>query len=145
MNKQIATTLSLLLSFAAGCGDNTELEPTDVDDAPGKLAPAATPAVEALGKKLCLPSTLRADLPWHGNNRATLTTWLDSLGCASEGYKHNKPPVALFDWDNTVLKNDIGDGITFYLIKNAKVLQPPGQDWGRTSPYMTAAAPASVM
>lgn len=92
----------------------------------------------------CTPTTLRADLPWFGDNRATLTAWMDELGCASPGYKPNKRPVALFDFDNTIIKNDVGDAITFYLIKHDKVLQPPGQDWKRTSKYMTDAGAAAL-
>jgi phosphoserine phosphatase len=141
---QIKTNLAIALVFTSvltACGDN--LDPVDVDaDEPGKIDD--NPGTDTLEKKHCFPSALRLDLPWHGENRATLTTWMDSLGCASKGYKHNKPPVALFDWDNTVLKNDIGDGITFYLIANDKVLQPPAQDWKRTSKFMTDAGAAAL-
>jgi phosphoserine phosphatase len=92
----------------------------------------------------CYPLEMRPDLPWYGANRETLTAWLDSRGCESEGYDPTRRPVALFDWDNTVLKNDIGDAITFHLIANGLVLQPPSQDWKRTSGYMTDAAAAAL-
>ncbi|MDQ3335830.1 MAG: haloacid dehalogenase-like hydrolase [Myxococcota bacterium] len=134
-------TLAPLLLLLAACGDNlpTTDEPVDVPDellAPQQLVP--------LEKKVCAPSTLRADLPWFRENRATLTSWMDELGCQSSGYKHNKKPIALFDFDNTILKNDIGDSITFHLIKNDKILQPPNQDWKRTSKYMTDAGAAAL-
>jgi phosphoserine phosphatase len=92
----------------------------------------------------CQPSQLRTDLAWYGTNRETLTAWLDSAGCASPGYKVNKKPVALFDWDNTISKNDIGDAFTFHLISHDKVLQPPGQDWKQTSRYMTDAGASAL-
>jgi phosphoserine phosphatase len=69
---------------------------------------------------------------------------MDELGCESNDYKHSKKPIALFDFDNTLLKNDIGDAITFYLIKNDKVLQPPNQNWKLTSKYMTDAGAAAL-
>ncbi len=92
----------------------------------------------------CQPSRLRTDLAWFGANRETLTGWLDSAGCASPGYKPNKKPVALFDWDNTISKNDVGDAFTFHLISHDKVLQPPAQDWKQTSQYMTDAAASAL-
>jgi phosphoserine phosphatase len=92
----------------------------------------------------CYPLALRTDLPWHGANRQTLTTWLDAHGCERESYDPAQRPLALFDWDNTVLKGDIGDAITFHLISNDKVLQPPDQDWRRTSGYLTDAAAVAL-
>jgi len=134
------TTIALSL-FLAACAENSVPQPDPqqqpAEETPGQLG--LKQPVGSLDKKLCLPSDLRTDLPWYGTNRETLTSWMDSLGCASKDYKHNKPPVALFDWDNTIVKNDVGDAITFYLIKNDKVLQPPSQDWKQTSPYMTQA------
>lgn len=34
-------------------------------------------------------------------------------------------PVAVFDWDNTVVKNDIGDATFYYMLKHDEILQPP--------------------
>lgn len=92
----------------------------------------------------CYPLALRTDLPWHKTNRQTLTTWLDAHGCQSESYDPAGRPLALFDWDNTILKNDIGDAITFHLISNDRVLQPPNGDWKQTSGYLTDAAAAAL-
>jgi hypothetical protein len=122
-------SLWFTLLFAVGCGDNFKLEPD-----------AATPTPDAPVQATCQPAALRADPLWFGNNRADLTSWIDSRGCASAGYDAAKKPVALFDWDNTLSKNDFGDAITFYLIANGKVLQPPNQDWKQTSKFMTTAA-----
>jgi len=92
------------------------------------------------GSTNCYPLPMRTDLPWYGANRETLTAWLDSRGCESKSFDPAAQPLALLDWDNTVLKNDIGDAITFHLVSHDQVLQPPNQDWKQTSGYMTNAA-----
>jgi phosphoserine phosphatase len=79
-----------------------------------------------------------------GTNRATVTGWLDGRGCDNPSYDPAKRPIALFDWDNTVLKNDIGDAITFHLVSQGLVLQPPAQDWKQTSAYMTDEGAAAL-
>ena len=127
-------SVSLSLYLAAmlgsiGCGDDVTEQPTP--DAPEQPMPDA-PVVDP-----CQPTTLRTDLAWHGTNRATLTTWLDSKGCKSAGYSAAAKPIALYDWDNTVVKNDVGDAITFYMIAQGKVRQPPNQDWKLTNKFMT--------
>ncbi|MBA2539759.1 MAG: haloacid dehalogenase-like hydrolase [Deltaproteobacteria bacterium] len=92
----------------------------------------------------CAATSLRTDLAWYGDNRETLDGWIASEGCNSAGFKHNKPPIALLDWDNTVVKNDVGDAVTFHVIKNDLVRQPPGQDWKVTSGFMTDAGAAAL-
>ena len=127
-------SVSLALYLAAtlgsiGCGDDITEQPTpDAPDQPLPDAPVVDP---------CQPTTLRTDLAWYGTNRATLSTWLDSRGCKSPGYSATAKPIALFDWDNTVVKNDVGDALTFYMIAQGKVLQPPNQDWKLTNKFMT--------
>ena len=126
-------TLWFAVLFVAACGDNSRL---DADAAVSPSPDAALPAV-------CQPAALRTDLTWYGNNRADLTTWLARRAVPAPAIR-TKKPVALFDWDNTVSKNDFGDAITFYLIANDKVLQPPNQDWKQTSGYMTTAGAAAL-
>jgi phosphoserine phosphatase len=132
-NKLILTTL---LAVAA-CGDQTQAQPD---------APAAMPDAPDTPASACAatPSQLRTDLTWFGDNRQTLTTWLDSGGCESPTYDKSHHPVALFDWDNTISKNDFGDAITYWFIAKGKVLQPPSQDWKQTNPYMTDAAASAL-
>ena len=127
-------SLWFVVLFAAGCGDD------------GKLGPDASvpPAPDAPLAVVCQPAALRTDLSWFGNNRVDLTSWIDAKGCASAGFAATKQPVALFDWDNTLSKNDFGDAITFFLIANGKVLQPPNQDWKQTSKSMTTAAATAL-
>jgi phosphoserine phosphatase len=117
---------------AAACGDDgSSLQP----DAP--VAPMPDAAVDAPPQATCTPKSLRTDLTWAGTNRQDLTTWLASKGCNSTGYNPAKKPVALFDWDNTVSKNDFGDAITFWLVTNNKILRPA--NWRDTNKFMTDA------
>jgi phosphoserine phosphatase len=88
--------------------------------------------------------TLREDLPWHGDNRARLNKMIAEHGRGSPGYQASAPPVAVFDFDNTTVKNDIGDGLVFWMLANSKVLQPPGRDWKAVSPLLTDAAVAAL-
>jgi len=137
MQKQLMTVLALV--GAAACGDDGA---TPQPDAP--VHPMADAAVDTPPQATCTPQALRTDLVWYGSNRADLTGWIASKGCTSPGYDATKKPVALFDWDNTISKNDFGDAFTFYLIKNDKILQPPNQDWKQTSAYMTDAGAAAL-
>ncbi|MBA3542625.1 MAG: haloacid dehalogenase-like hydrolase [Deltaproteobacteria bacterium] len=135
-------TLSALLclsSTLAACGDDlgTDAELTAIGES-AHAAPASFPG----NPTWCRPTSLTS--PWHGTNQATLTTWIDSLGCTSADFRPNQRPLAVFDWDNTIVKNDVGDAITFHLIKHDKVLQPPGQDWRTTNRFMTADAAAAL-
>jgi phosphoserine phosphatase len=136
MQKQLMTVLVLV--GAAACGDDGA---TPQPDAPVHTADAA---VDSPPQATCTPQALRTDLVWYGSNRADLTGWLASKGCTSPGYDKTKKPVALFDWDNTISKNDFGDAITFYLVSHDKILQPPNQDWKQTSAYMTDAGAAAL-
>jgi len=89
----------------------------------------------------CAPIALRAP-GWAGTNAADLTRWIDSRGCASAGYDRAHPPIALFDWDNTIIKNDVGDAVTFYALAHDRVLRPAR--WQDTSPFLTDAGAAAL-
>lgn len=54
-----------------------------------------------------------------------------------EGNPPQIRPYAVFDWDNTVIKNDISDQTIFWMLRNDKILQPPERSWHYTSRYMT--------
>ena len=73
-------------------------------------------------------------MPWFGDNAAALDRFLDSPHQADQ-------PVALFDWDNTVIKNDIGAAVVAHLITEGLVLRPP--DWS-VIPYLTPGARARL-
>ena len=54
------------------------------------------------------------------------------------------PGVAAFDWDNTVMKNDIGDATLWWMLRNDKIRHPAGQDCGQTSKWLTTAATTAL-
>jgi phosphoserine phosphatase len=130
--------LRVLMMVAAGCGDSMNGNPPD---AAVVTPPDAPPLVNPCAQT---PTALMTSAGWYGNNKADLTAWIDAKGCTSSGYDPARKPVALFDWDNTLSKNDFGDAITFWMIANDKVLQPPGQDWHATSAYLTDAAAVAL-
>ncbi len=81
---------------------------------------------------------------WKTEARTKINQLLLARGIASPAFDPAKRPVAVFDWDNTVLKNDIGDATFFWMIKHDKILQPAGKDWGTTSPNLNVAAKAAL-
>lgn len=95
------------------------------------------------GGGMALPD-LDPSLTWYMQNRQTLDTMIDEVGQNSATYDPAKKPVAIFDWDNTVIKNDVGDIVFFYMVKNDKIIQPPGKDWKATSRYLTTAAATAL-
>ena len=90
-------------------------------------------------------AALDPSLAWYGDNRVTLDAMMTEFGtCGAAGDVDDGAPLALFDWDNTVVKNDIGSATAFWMIKNNKVLQPAGGDWATTSRFMTPAGAAAL-
>ncbi|MFF0636537.1 haloacid dehalogenase-like hydrolase [Nocardia sp. NPDC004151] len=77
---------------------------------------------------------------WYGANKDTLSTFIATTGTC--GKQVDSKPLALFDWDNTLVKNDAGEATFYWLLSHDKVLQP--SDWSATSPYLTAAASAAL-
>lgn len=90
------------------------------------------------------PRRLSAALPWSGENRQRLDELIARHGKASPGYRAARPPVATFDWDNTLMRNDIGDATVFYALRTDQVLQPPRRDWRLVNPYLTPAGAAAL-
>ncbi|MGD0526616.1 MAG: haloacid dehalogenase-like hydrolase, partial [Polyangiaceae bacterium] len=103
---------------------------------PPPLPPPRLP----VAKRLLDPS-----LPgWLSQNRARLDALLSSRGAGSPGYDPAHKPVATFDWDNTMMRNDIGDATMAWMLRHDLVLQPPARDWAATSPALTPAARAAL-
>ncbi|HVK23966.1 MAG TPA: haloacid dehalogenase-like hydrolase [Actinokineospora sp.] len=101
------------------------------------LVCTAAPAVVAAPGPDCV--TLDPNLAWHGENRQRLDALLAEYGrCGA----HGRRPVAVFDWDNTVVRNDVGDATLFWALRNDIVRQPA--DWALTSRYLTPAAATAL-
>ncbi|RLP10970.1 HAD family hydrolase [Propionibacterium australiense] len=79
-----------------------------------------------------------SSLDWFGDNLTRIDEMIAELGeCGGSGEYADGAPVAFFDWDNTVVKNDIGDAQTFWMLANGKVRQPADRDWRTVSPWIT--------
>ncbi|MFJ3881293.1 HAD family hydrolase [Streptomyces sp. NPDC090077] len=94
---------------------------------------AAAPAQAA--HPACTTPQLAAG--WYGDNQARLQQLIDRYGSCNPYRPDRAKPVAVFDWDNTVVKNDVGDATMFWLLRNGKVRQPAGGDWTTTSRHLT--------
>src|ERR1700742_2011964 len=85
--------------------------------------------------------TLAADPGWYGDNRDRINAMITKLGsCGKLAPETDEAPLALFDWDGTMVKNDIGDATFFWMVRNSKVRHPAGGNWGTTSQYLTPPA-----
>lgn len=106
----------LLASPAPGCRRPTVAPPLipHTSNAPGSCA------VEGGG--------------WSGGNGERLQRFVEGLD--PEGR-----PVAIFDWDNTMIKNDVGAATVAYVIREGLVRRPAS--WGQV-PWLTAAARAAL-
>ncbi|MFF5130569.1 haloacid dehalogenase-like hydrolase [Streptomyces syringium] len=79
---------------------------------------------------------LDKNIKWFGDNRAKLQKMIDERGtCSGKG---GPRPVAAFDWDNTVVKNDITDATLAWALKHDRILRP--KSWKDTSVWLTPAA-----
>ncbi|MBQ1122025.1 HAD family hydrolase [Streptomyces sp. B15] len=84
---------------------------------------------------------LSKKLKWFGDNRAKLQRTIDERGTCSAKWRgggHGHRPVAAFDWDNTIVKNDATDATIAWALRHDKILRP--QDWADTSKWLTPAA-----
>lgn len=86
--------------------------------------------------------SLQSDEPWYGDNRAQINTFLADFGVCSDTAAPADTLYAVFDWDNTVIKNDIGDGTTFHMLNEGLIHEP--ESWASTSKHLTAEAIGSL-
>lgn len=92
--------------------------------------------------EVCETALLDEGYPWYGDNRGRLNALMEEHGRCAPGYAPDRRPVAVFDWDNTVIKGDIGDGVLHYMLEHNQIRRPPS--WEATSEHLTAAAVASL-
>lgn len=95
-----------------------------------------------LGTPAC--AALDVAQTWYGSNRDKLDQLMRAQGVCSAAYNASKKPLAVFDWDNTVVKNDVGDATFFYMLAHDQFLQPPSKNWRFTSRYITGDAVSAL-
>lgn len=88
---------------------------------------------------------LDASLEWADGVREQLQTVIDENSVCAGTWDGDRAPVAIFDWDNTVVKNDVGYGLNYWMLLNDKVLQPEDQDWRTINPFITDAAADALL
>ncbi|MGH4030663.1 haloacid dehalogenase-like hydrolase [Actinomycetota bacterium Odt1-20B] len=102
--------------------------------------PAAAATAAPTAKRAHCPQ-LSTKLPWYGENRARLQKVIDERGTCSNprlahgGSAAKHRPVAAFDWDNTVSKNDVTDATIAWSLRHDKILRPAS--WKKSSKWMT--------
>ncbi len=79
---------------------------------------------------------------WPDEARARLEALITAHGRGSAGFDPAHPPVAVFDWDNTSARGDVGDLAFAYMLDHDLVPWPEGglDAWGP----LTAAARARI-
>jgi hypothetical protein len=114
------------------------------------MAAAPMPAVAADATGAAAPRAPRRDCPqlskkldWYGHNRAELQRTIDERGVCGQSERGRHPrPVAAFDWDNTVVKNDTTDITLAWALKHDKILRP--KSWRDTSKWLTPTADSAL-
>ncbi|MFG2308194.1 haloacid dehalogenase-like hydrolase [Streptomyces sp. NPDC048566] len=79
---------------------------------------------------------------WYGDNRAHLQQVVDARGTCAGAPGHGRRPVAAFDWDNTVTKNDVTDATLSWALRHDAILRPAR--WKDTSAWLTDAADTAL-
>ncbi|MFI5300652.1 MAG: haloacid dehalogenase-like hydrolase [Polyangiales bacterium] len=74
---------------------------------------------------------------WLAANRAAINGVLATYGRGGAKWNGAHRPVATIDWDNTMMKNDLGDATLFWMLRNEKILQPVRRNWQTTSKKLT--------
>ena len=121
----IAVSVLLFGGLATGCSQD------------GKRTEAAPGSETSAAQSNC--RHLDSALQWHAGVREFLQKAIDANSTCTGAAPAGARKVAIFDWDNTVVKNDIGYGTNFYMLAHDLILQPPNQDWKTTSRYLTDA------
>ncbi|WP_019546805.1 HAD family hydrolase [Streptomyces sulphureus] len=107
--------------------------------APATAAPETTDHASGGGGSVHCPQ-LSKELEWHGDNRERLQQVIDERGrCHDHGRSgHGQRPVAAFDWDNTITKNDTTDTVLAWALEHDKILRPA--KWTDINKWLTPAA-----
>ncbi len=105
----------------------------------------STPAAQSSAADKASCRTLAQSSAWYGDNRDRIDAMLAKLGtCGATGSVAAGAPLALFDWDNTLVKNDIGDATFFWMVRNGKLRAPADGNWASTSTFLTPQAVSAL-
>ncbi|MDN8272003.1 haloacid dehalogenase-like hydrolase [Acinetobacter sp. ABJ_C1_1] len=84
---------------------------------------------------------LDPSLQWSQGVREFLQSKIEENStCIGTYSKEKDKKVAIFDWDDTVIKNGVGYLTNYYMLRKGLVLQPPKQDWRQLNKYLSDAA-----
>ena len=147
----VALALAPMLACAGDTGPAGPAGPTGADGMDGTngtngiAGTDGTDGIAGMNGSNAQPRLLDERLGgWLGDVRTALDTMVQAHGNTSDTYDPSQPPIAVFDWDNTVIKNDIGDQTFFYMVGHDVILQPTGLDWSTTSDWLTTGARAAL-
>ena len=88
----------------------------------------------AHGNAWCPQLSKRLD--WYGTNRARLQHVIDEQGsCSHPDRPPRNVPVAAFDWDNTLTKNDVTTATLAWALRHNKILRP--ESWSQVNKWLT--------
>ncbi|MER5476455.1 haloacid dehalogenase-like hydrolase [Streptomyces sp. NPDC002734] len=105
------------------------------------LVAAAAPAPAAAPRTAPAADCPRLAGDWAGGNRERLQRLIDTVGPCATG-RRGARPVAVFDWDNTLVKNDVTDATLSWALRHDRLRRPA--DWSDTSPWLTPAAEGAL-
>lgn len=119
----IALALTAVITLATACSSSTD-----------SVASQSSTSASVTGANGC--PTMSDTPAWYGDNAARINTMLATYGhCAAHPNSAGSAPLALFDWDNTVVRNDIGNATFYWMVAHDKIRRP--QAWSATSPFLT--------
>lgn len=75
---------------------------------------------------------------WAGDNQQQLIALMKAYGKNSPQYDPKLKPVAAFDWDNTMMKNDVGEATLLWLVAHHQVKRPAS--FAQMNPWLSKAA-----
>jgi phosphoserine phosphatase len=81
---------------------------------------------------------LNANDNWSGANRQKLNALIRHFGIQNPHYNAQHKPVAAFDWDNTMMKNDIGEATLLWMIAHGLLKRP--KSFRLMNPWLTSDA-----
>jgi len=68
-----------------------------------------------------------ADHNWDPFNKGKLEMFMATYGKGSPGYNPERPPYAVFDWDNTMVFLDVAEATLIYQLENLRFAMTPEQ------------------